>query len=268
MRVRSIFLAGAVAVAGFASLAWAAGGGIAPKSVDWSFNGPFGRFDREQVKRGWKVYVGVCASCHGLKHVYYRHLLAVGVEPKEMTDLMGQRKIPVIDDAGDPGTRNAKLSDPITSPYANDIAAAKVNNGKVPPDLSLIVKARAGGADYLYSLLTGYVSAAECAKRFKDSDGKPLKPESGQNCNIYFPDHLTAMAPPLTSEGQVDYDEKGAPKATVNQMALDVTAFLAWTAEPEMEDRKRMGFRVMLFLLILTALFFMIYRQVWKRVKH
>lgn len=268
MRVRSMVLAGAVAVAGFASLAWAAGGGIHPKSVDWSFNGPFGRYDKEQVKRGWKVYAGVCASCHGLKHVYYRHLLKFGIEPKEMTPLMTQRKMPTIDDAGDAGTRNAAMGDPITSPYPNDAAAAKANSGKVPPDLSLIVKAREGGADYIYSLLTGYVSAAECAKQFKGSDGKPLKPEGAQACNTYFPGHIIAMAPPLTSEGQVDYDEKGAPKATVNQMALDVTAFLAWAAEPEMEDRKRMGFRVMLFLLILTVLFFMIYRQVWRRVKH
>lgn len=268
MRMRSIFLAGAVAIAGFAGIAWAAGGGFMPKSVDWSFNGPFGRYDREQIKRGWKVYTGVCASCHGLKHVFYRHLLTIGIEPKDMKDLMGQRKVPTIDDQGDAGTRNAGIGDSISSPYPNDIAAAKANNGKVPPDLSLIVKARAGGADYIYSLLTGYVSAAECAKQFKGSDGKPLKPEGAQACNTYFPGHIIAMAPPLTSEGQVDYDEKGAPNATVDQMSRDVSAFLAWAAEPEMEDRKRMGFRVMLFLLILTGLFFMIYRQVWKRVKH
>ncbi len=272
MRVRSIFLAGVVAVAGFAgtlpSSVMAAGDGVKAKSVDWSFYGPFGTFDRAQIKRGWKVYAKVCASCHGLKHVYYRHLLTIGIEPKAMKEMMTSRKMPMIDDAGDAVTRAAKLGDPITAPFANDVAAAKANNGKAPPDLSLIVKARGGGANYIYSLLTGYVTAAACEKEYKGSDGKPLKPESGQSCNTYFPGHIIAMAPPLASEGQVDYDEKGAPKATVSQMAMDVTAFLAWAAEPELEDRKRMGLRVMLFLLILTGLFFVIYRQVWRRVKH
>ena len=268
MRARSIILAGAVAVAGFAGIAWAAGDSLAPKKVEWSFSGPFGTFDRAQIKRGWKVYAGVCATCHGLKHVYFRHLLTVGIEPKEMKELMEAREIPYIDDSGDSETRDARMSDPITSPFANNIAAAKANNGKVPPDLSLIVKARHDGANYLYSLLTGYVTAAQCTQKFKGSDGKPLKPEQGQACNTYFPGHIISMAPPLTSEGQVDYDGKGAPKATVQQMALDVTAFLAWAAEPEMEDRKRMGLRVMLFLLLLTGLLFVIYRQVWRRVKH
>jgi ubiquinol-cytochrome c reductase cytochrome c1 subunit len=268
MHVRSIILAGAVAVAGFAGLAWAAGDSVSPKKVEWSFNGPFGTFDRAQIKRGWQVYAGVCATCHGLKHVYYRHLLTIGIELKAMKDLMESREEPYIDDSGDAETRDAKIGDPITSPFPNSVAAAKANNGKVPPDLSLITKARHGGADYIYSLLTGYVSAAQCTKKFKGNDGKPLKPEEGQACNAYYPGHIIAMAAPLTSEGQVDYEGKGAPKATVSQMAMDVTAFLAWAAEPEMEDRKRMGLRVMLFLLILTGLFFVIYRQVWRKVKH
>lgn len=274
MHVRSIFLAGVLAVAGAAGAAgtattvMAAGDSIKMKSVDWSFSGPFGAFDRAQIKRGWKVFAGVCATCHGLKHVYYRHLLTIGIEPKLMKELMEARQMPMIDDAGDAGTRGARMGDPIISPFPNDIAASKANNGRPPPDLSLIVKARHGGATYVYNLLVGYLSAAQCTKKFKGSDGKPLKPGQGQACNTYFPGHIIAMPPPLTEAGQVDYDGKGAPKATVQQMAMDVTAFLAWTAEPKMEDRKRMGIRVMLFLLILTGLFFAIYRQVWRRVKH
>ena len=141
------------------------------------------------------------------------------------------------------------------------------NNGAAPPDLSLIVKARGGGADYIYSLMTGYLSEAACKKEFKDSQGKPLAPAEGQYCNTYMSGHIIAMAPPLTEDGQVEYEGKGAPPATVDQMAKDATAFLAWAAEPYMVERKRMGIKVMLFLLLFTGFMYAIYRQVKKDVK-
>ena len=134
--------------------------------------------------------------------------------------------------------------------------------GKAPPDLSLIIKARAVGADYVYSILTGY---AEPPKDWKDEEGHPKTLESGQNYNHYFAGNVIAMPPPLTQDGQVEYG-KDDPKATVDQMAKDVTAFLAWAAEPTMEERKRTGIKVMLFLLIATGVFFVIYRRIWKDV--
>lgn len=268
MKFKTKILAVAVLAVGSVSVAWAAGKEIAPKSVDWSFNGPFGTFDRAQLKRGWLVYSRVCAGCHGLRHLYFRNLLSVGITPKEMQEMMENREVRFVDDAGDPQTRPSRLTDKIRSPFANIQAAKAANSGKAPPDLTLMVKARSGGADYVFSLLMGYVSAEACAKQFKASDGTPLKPEDGQHCNTYYPGHIIAMAPPLLSDGLVEYPEKGAPKSTIQQMAMDVTAFLAWAAEPEMEQRKRIGIRAMLFLLVLTLLFFVIYRQVWKPIKN
>lgn len=267
MRIRSFIAASAIAISGAAGIAWAAGDAPTPPSVAWSFTGPFGTFDRAQLKRGFKVYAGVCAACHGLRHLYFRNLLSIGIKPSEMKDLMEQREVRKIDDAGDVSRVPSGLNNRIGSPYQNKQAGATANGGKYPPDLTLMVKARGGGADYLYGLMVGYVSSAECAKQFKDNEGKPLKPDDGQHCNKYFPGHIIAMPRPLLDEGQVEYSEKGAPKATVQQMAQDVAAFLAWAAEPEMEQRKRIGIRAMLFLLVLTLLFFVIYKQVWRDVK-
>ena len=259
-------LAGSVASA--TAPAHAAGDGVAPKEVAWTFNGVFGRFDYPQLRRGLQVYREVCAACHGLRLVAYRDLAAIGLSEAEIKAVAGEREVAgEPDDEGEPTIRPAEAKDRFVSPFPNVQAAMAANNGAAPPDLSLIVKARGGGADYIYSLMTGYVSEAACKKEFKDSQGKPLVPAEGQYCNTYMSGHIIAMAPPLTEDGQVEYEGKGAPPASVDQMAKDATAFLAWAAEPYMVERKRMGIKVMLFLLLFTGFMYAIYRQVKKDVK-
>ena len=233
-------------------------------SVDWSFGGLFGGYDRAQLQRGLRVYLGVCSSCHGLRHVYYRNLLDIGLTRAQIVEIAKQKKVPgEPDEAGDPTERDAGINDRFVGPYKNDNAAKSANNGAVPPDLSLMAKAREGGPDYIHALLTGYMKPPA---DWKDEEGKPKTLSAGQNYNKYFPGHVIAMAPPLTSDGQVDYPE-GGPKATVNQMATDVSAFLMWAAEPKLENRKQMGIKVILFLLIMTGFFYAIYRKVWADVK-
>lgn len=233
-----------------------------PKSQSWSFDGPRGTFDRKQLQRGLKVYTTVCSACHSLRYVSYRNLVEIGLTPSEAKAIAAQKNVTEIGDDGEPKERPAELKDRFVSPFPNVQAAAAANNGKAPPDLSLIVKARQGGADYVHALLTGY---AEPPTDWKDEDGRPKKLESGQNYNKYFPSNVIVMAPPLASDGQVEYG-KDDPKPTVDQMARDVTAFLAWAAEPTMEVRKRTGIKVIMFLLLFTGIFFVIYRRVWKNV--
>lgn len=248
------------AVAGFAAEA------EKPKSEKWSFNGVFGRYDRAQLQRGLKVYTTICANCHGLRHVFYRNLTEIGLTPSEAKAVGSTKEVEEIGDDGQPKKRKPELKDRFVSPFPNVQAAASANNGKAPPDLSLIVKAREGGADYIYALLTGY---AEPPKDWKDEDGKPRKLESGQYYNKYFPGNIIAMLAPLTADTEVDYgkDAQGKPiKPSVEEMAKDVSAFLAWASEPTMEERKRTGIKVILFLLALTGVFFVIYRKLWKNV--
>ncbi|HEY7609344.1 MAG TPA: cytochrome c1 [Alphaproteobacteria bacterium] len=233
-----------------------------PKSQSWTFDGVFGTFDRKQLQRGLKVYTTICAGCHGMRHLYYRNLVEIGLTPSEAKAVAATKEVDDIGDDGQPKKRKADLKDRFVSPFPNVQAAAAANNNKAPPDLSLIVKARAGGADYVHALLTGY---SEPPKDWKDEDGKPRKLESGQNYNKYFPGNVIAMAPPLASDGQVEYG-KDDPKPTIEQMAKDVAAFLAWASEPTMEERKRTGIKVILFLLLATGVFFVIYRRVWKNV--
>jgi ubiquinol-cytochrome c reductase cytochrome c1 subunit len=232
------------------------------KSEKWSFDGVFGTFDRAQLQRGLKVYMTVCANCHGLRQVYYRNLVEIGLTPSEAKTVAQTKELDEIGDDGQPKKRKADLKDRFVSPFPNVQAAAAANNNRAPPDLSLIVKGREGGADYIYSLLTGY---AEPPKDWKDEDGKPKKLEGAQLYNKYFPGNIIAMMAPLTADTTVEYPKDG-PKPTVEQMAKDVTAFLAWASEPTMEERKRTGIKVMLFLLMLTGVFFVIYRRLWKNV--
>ncbi len=248
--------------------AFAAGDAVAPKAVAWTFNGVFGRYDYPQLRRGLQVYNEVCAACHGLRLVAYRDLAAIGLSEAQIRAIAGDKEVAgEPDEEGEPTVRPAEPKDRFVDPFPNVQAAMASNNGAAPPDLSLIVKARGGAADYIYSLLTGYVSEAACKKQFKDSQGNPLVPAEGQYCNTYMSGHIIAMAPPLTEDGQVEHEEAGAPPASVDQMSKDVTAFLAWAAEPYMVERKRMGIKVMLFLLLFTGFMYAIYRQVKKDVK-
>ncbi len=261
-------IAAGLAAGAVALPALAAGDAVAPKSVAWTFNGVFGRYNYPQLRRGLQVYREVCAACHGLRLVAYRDLAAIGLSEAQIREIAGDREVAgEPDEEGEPTVRPAEPKDRFVDPFPNVQAAKASNNGAEPPDLSLMVKARAGGADYLYSLLTGYVSEEACAREFRDSQGKPLKPGEGQYCNTYMPGHIIAMAPPLSEDGQVEYEGEGAPPATVDQMAKDTSAFLAWAAEPYMVERKRMGIKVMLFLLLFTGFMYALYRQIKKDVK-
>ena len=243
----------AVLSLGAGAPAHAAGDAAHAPEQHWSFSGLFGTFDRGALRRGFTVYQNVCAGCHGLRLVAYRNLMDIGFTEDEVKAIA--ERVEVEDGPNDDGEmfmRPGKPSDRFKSPFPNENAARASNNGAVPPDLSLIVKARLGGADYIHGVLTGY----------KEPPAGVSVPE-GMHYNEYFPGHNIAMPPPL-SEGVVEYAD--GTNATVDQMSKDVTTFLAWTAEPEMEERKRMGVKVILFLLILTGLLYVVKRRLWADV--
>ncbi|AGH48134.1 MULTISPECIES: cytochrome c1 [Sphingomonadales] len=236
-----------------------------PKPLALASNGPLGRFDRQQLQRGFQVYKEVCAACHSLKYVSFRDLHEIGFTEAEVKAIAKQWAIEVPSvnpDTGEPATRKAEAADKFPTPYPNEVAARAANNNALPPDLSLMTKARHDGAAYVHSLLTGYQDQpAELLKKFPDS-----KTGTGLHYNPYFANLNIAMPPPLVADGQVTYAD-GTP-ATVDQMAQDVSAFLVWTAEPKLESRHRTGVAVVIFLLIATGLAFMAYRNVWSGIKH
>lgn len=235
--------------------AFAAGGGdIQLKEIKWPFDGAFGTVDRQAAQRGFQVYKDVCASCHALEYVSYRNLEAIGFSEDEVKAIAAEATI--IDGPNDDGEmfeREGRPSDRFKKPFANEKAARAANGGAYPPNLSLIVKSRPDGANYLYSLLTGYEEAP--------SD---MQMNEGMNYNKYFSGHQIAMAPPLM-EGLIEYMD--GTNATTEQMARDVTVFLQWAAEPEMEQRKRMGIKVFAYLIIFTVLFYMAKKIIWRDVK-
>jgi ubiquinol-cytochrome c reductase cytochrome c1 subunit len=236
------------------SVAHAADDAKHPKQVHWEFDGVFGTFDKPAIQRGFQVYKEVCASCHSLKRVPLRTLTGAGFSEAEVKSLAATYTVTDgPNDSGEMFERAGRPSDTIPSPYPNEQAARAANNGAYPPDLSLIVKARHDGANYVYSLLTGYKNAP-----------KGVEVPLGKFYNPYMPGHVIAMPPPINSEGQVEYQD--GTKATVQQMSHDVTAFLQWAAEPEMETRKRMGIKVMVFLIIMTAFFYVAKKRIWSRV--
>ena len=224
----------------------------APKQP-WSFNGPFGTFDRASMQRGFQVYKEVCSNCHSMKEMYYRNLTAIGLSPEQVAAIAASATVPGgTDDSGQSVERPALPSDHFRSPFANDKAARAANGGALPPDQSLIIKAREDGSDYVYSLLNGY------------RDAPPdVKVGEGQYYNLYFPGNQLAMPPPL-HDGAVSYAD-GTP-ATVEQMSRDVVQFLTWTSNPDMEPRKRMGVKVVLFLALMTGLTYAVKKKVWKDV--
>lgn len=221
----------------------------------WSFQGPFGTFDKAAVQRGLEVYKSVCASCHSLKHVRYGKLEKIGLTVPEVKAFAKAFDVPgPVNDEGELTKKHAEASDAFASPYPNIQAARASNNGAYPPDLSLMIKARKGGADYVYHLLLGYEEAP-----------KSMTLSPGMNYNKYFPGFQIAMAKQLHDEGQVTYAD--GTKATVQQMAHDITTFLAWTAEPEMEERKRTGIMVVIFLATFAAMMYFVMRKVWGSLK-
>lgn len=228
--------------------------GDAPKAPqqEWSWEGVFGTFDRAAAQRGYQVYREVCASCHAMKYVSFRHLKDIGFSEAELKTIAAEYTYKDGPDAdGEMFERPGKLFDYMPNPYENDNQARATNNGALPPDLSLVIKARHDGANYTHALLTGYTDA-------------PAGETGSGYYNKYFPGHWIAMAAPL-AEGQVDYSD--GTKATVDQMSRDVVTFLTWASEPTMEERKAIGIKVMGYLLIFCFLLWLTKRKVWASAK-
>lgn len=268
-----------VIIAGFgAAAALAAGEGEhhkAPEEQRWSFSGPFGHYDKGQLQRGLKVYVEVCAACHSLDRIAFRNFLDLGYSEDQIKTLAAEYEVlggP--DDEGEMFERPAILADYFPNPFPNVEAAAYANNGAAPPDFSLLAKARAatrgfpqfvfdiftmyaeGGPDYIHALLTGY----------EDEPPHGVEITEGTYYNPYYLNGVSlAMAPPL-SEEIVTYDD-GSPE-TVDQYSRDVAAFMMWAAEPKLEIRKSLGFKVIVFMLIFAGLLYLSKKSVWSRVEH
>ena len=233
------------------------------KELHLASDGPLGKFDEQQLQRGYQVYKEVCAACHSMSLVSYRDLAQLGYNEAEIKAEAAAHEVPSINpDTGEPATRKATAADRFPSPYPNETAARSANNNALPPDLSLITKARHGGAAYVYSLLTGYQDQpAELLKEFPTA-----KTPEGLHYNPYFANLNLAMAPPLAADGQVTY-APGNPAPTVEQMAKDVSAFLVWTAEPSLARRHGYGLAVVIFLIFATILGYLSYRNIWAEAK-
>ncbi len=226
-------------------------------SPGWSFKGYFGKFDRASLQRGYQVYTEVCASCHSMKYLSYRNLAEEGGPEfsKEQAKAIAAN-FEVIDgpnDDGDMFTRAAKLSDKFVNPYQNDKEAMASNGGAYPPDMSVLVKARSGGADYIYSLLLGY----------EDPPSNVIL-DDGVYYNKYMYGNMIRMPNPL-SDGLIEYND--GTEATEEQMAKDLVTFLAWAAEPHLEARHKIGFKAIIYLLILTILVYFSMKRLWSRVE-
>tara|TARA_B100000579_G_scaffold233459_1_gene191378 strand:- start:151 stop:930 length:780 start_codon:yes stop_codon:yes gene_type:complete len=225
--------------------------------VDWSFKSFFGKYDRASLQRGYQVYNEVCASCHSLKYLSYRNLAEKGgpefseAEAKAIAANFEVTDGP--DSTGEMFTRPARLSDKFVNPYANEEEAKSVNGGAYPPDMSVLVKARSGGADYIYSLLLGY-----------EDPPANVKLDEGVYYNKYMYGNKIKMSAPL-SDGLIEYSD--GTKATTEQMSKDVVSFLMWAAEPHLEQRHKFGFRVIIYLIILSVLVYFSMKKIWSRIE-
>jgi len=225
--------------------------------VDWSFKSFFGKYDRASLQRGYQVYNEVCASCHSIKYLSYRNLAEKGgpefskAEAKAIAANFEVTDGP--DSTGEMFTRPARLSDKFVNPYANEEEAKSVNGGAYPPDMSVLVKARSGGADYIYSLLLGY-----------EDPPSNLKLDEGVYYNKYMYGNKIKMSAPL-SDDLIEYSD--GTKATTEQMSKDVVSFLMWAAEPHLEQRHKFGFRVIIYLIILSVLVYFSMKKIWSRIE-
>ena len=223
-----------------------------PPEQQWSFDGLFGSYDRNTMQRGMQVYIEVCSSCHGLKYVRFRNLEALGFSEEQVKAMAADFDVEDGPNAdGDMFYRAAIPADAFPSPFSNDEAARAANGGALPPDLSLQTKRNAYGPDFVVAILTGY-----------ESDDPT---DNGLYHNVYASGGFTAMPPPLY-DGWIEYADGTEP--TVEQMSYDVAEFLTWAAEPKMEERKSMGIKVVLFLLVLTGLFYVSKRKIWAGIGH
>ena len=224
--------------------------------TDWSFKGLFGKFDRAALQRGYQVYTEVCSSCHSMKYLSYRNLAEKGgpefsiEQAKAIAASFEVKDGPNSD--GDMFTRPGRLSDKFVMPYDNVQAAQAANGGAYPPDMSVLVKARGGGVDYIYSVLQGY-----------EDPPAGVTLDDGVYYNKYMIGNKIKMSSPL-SDDIVEYSD--GTQASVDQMAKDVTTFLTWAAEPELEERHRTGVKVMIYLILLTTLVYLSMKKIWSRV--
>ena len=225
--------------------------------TDWSFKGLFGKFDRASLQRGYQVYSEVCSSCHSMKYVSYRNLSEKGGPEFSIAEVKAIAANYEVTDGpnsdGEMFLRLAKPSDKFVMPFDNVKAAQAANDGAYPPDMSVLIKARSGGANYIYSVLLGY-----------EDSPSGVKLEDGVYYNKYMYGNNIKMSKPLT-EGAVEYSD--GTKATEVQMAKDVTTFLMWTAEPHLEARHKMGFKAILYLIILTILVYFSMKRIWSRIE-
>jgi len=245
-----------------------------PPRQKWSFAGPFGRYDQAQLQRGFKIYKEVCAACHSIQMLAFRNLAdpgGPGFSEAQAAAVAAEYKIKDLDDKGEPIERPGRVADYFPSPFANELAAKAANGGVAPPDMSTLAKARTfergfpwfvfdtitqyqeQGPDYIAALLKGY-----------EEPPKGFQLPAGGNYNKYFPGHNIAMPPPL-QDGQMTFDD-GAPQ-TLDQYSKDISAFLMWAAEPHMLARKRIGFQVLIFLIVLAGLMYVTKKKVWHEVE-
>jgi len=253
MRARRLVLALAMALA-LPAGAQAADEHAAVPHRAWPFEGLFGTFDQGASQRGFQVYNEVCTACHSMKLLAFRHLEGIGFTEDQIKQIAASKQVTDgPNDAGEMFERPGRASDHFPAPFPNEKAARAANNGAYPPDFSTLVKGRDGGASYVHGVLTGY----------KDPPPAGVQLQPGMHYNEVFPGHQIAMPPPLT-EGQVTYAD--GTQSSVDQMAADVSTFLAWASEPELETRKRMGTKVILYMLVLTGFLYAIKRRVWAAV--
>jgi ubiquinol-cytochrome c reductase cytochrome c1 subunit len=248
---------------------------LEPKEESWTFAGPFGTYDKGQLQRGLKVYKEVCSACHSMRLVPFRMLEDLGYSEEQVKSFAAQYTVQDgPNDAGDMFERPGIPSDYFPSPFPNPQAAAAANGGAAPPDFSLLAKARGvergfptfifdiftqyaqGGPDYIHSLITGYGQQPPAGMEIPE----------GTYYNPYFNAGKSLKMPPPLSDGQVEYTD-GAPQ-TVDQYARDVAAFMMWAAEPHLEDRKKTGFRVIIFFVLFGALVYLTKRKIWAEVAH
>jgi cytochrome c1 len=266
--ILAVTLLGALAAPAFAEEQ------VPPPRLTWSFAGPFGKYNEAQLQRGFKIYREVCSACHSLNLLSFRNLAepgGPGFSEAQAAQIASEYKIKDLDDAGQPIERAGRPADRFPAPFANEQQAKAANGGTAPPDMSTLAKARTysrgfpwwvadfftqyqeQGPDYIAALLKGYKKAP-----------KDFSLPQGGNYNEYFPGHAIAMPQPL-QDGQVKFDD-GSPE-TLDQYSKDVTAFLVWAAEPHMMARKRIGFQVILFLIVLSGLLYFTKKKVWHEVE-
>jgi cytochrome c1 len=276
--ITALSLTAALSIAAVPAFAQEGGNSVPPTppppAQSWSFAGPFGTYNQAQLQRGFKVYKEVCSNCHSMDYVAFRNLAdpgGPGYNDGQVEALAATYKIKDVDEQGNPNERSGRPADYFPSPFPNELAAKAANGGVAPPDMSTLAKARTyqrgfpwfifdffttyqeEGPDYIAALMTGFVPPPA-----------GFKVPEGRHYNKYFPGHVIAMPPPL-QDGQVTYDD-GAPQ-TVEQYGKDVAAFLMWAAEPKLVQRHRIGFQVMIFLIVLSGLLYFTKKKVWHEVE-